>query len=309
MEEKKKAENGTFGQVPHILLYGLPDVPAQDKWALASLIGLTWLGTGKTDKEREGPYKLSLREIANITGVQHASLRSKGGKAPREGVLDRLQAIGYITFFDAKPIDRSTGKVGRKQTYLIIHLERIWKDNAAFVETWNKPSPKPALWGTYQEVTVDEDNSHIVDEDNITVDHDNNDVDVDNDVVDQDNVTVDDVSTKSPTILTRPSQTFSEHTEADPSLNQNLSSGKKPIGTFYKLEPCIKDLLLLSGEYWNRKDHIQRLQQIYLECDIDDEDVFLSKVTAASKDAMKYNGNLEWFYQCLCSALHLEQAN
>ena len=107
---KKKAENGTFGQIPHIILYGLPNIPTQDRLALISLIGLTWLGSGKTMKEREGPYKLSLREIANITGIQHASLRSKEGKAPREGVLDRLQAIDYITFFDAKPIDPNTGR-------------------------------------------------------------------------------------------------------------------------------------------------------------------------------------------------------
>src|SRR2546427_5690007 len=132
MEDKKKAENGTFGQIPHIILYGLPNISIQAKWALSALVAMTWLGAGKTMKEREGPYKLSTREIANITGIQHATLRSKDGKAPREGILDQLQSIGYVTFFDAKPIDPATGKEGRKQTYLHIHLERIWADNIRF---------------------------------------------------------------------------------------------------------------------------------------------------------------------------------
>lgn len=300
---KKKAENGTFGQIPHLILYGMPDVPIQDKWALSALIAMTWLNAGKTMKEQEGPYKLSLREIANITGLQHASLRSKDGKAPRVGVLDRLQEIGYITFFDAKPIDPVTRNGGRTQTYLYVHLERIWKDNAAFVETWNKPLPKPALWGSYTEVTVDEDNSHTVAHDNTTVDVDNSDVDQDTNIVDQDNVTVDDVSTKSPTI-SKESQTLPENTEVDPSLNQY--SGKKPIGAYY-LEPCIKDLLKSAGEYWKRREHTQRLAQLYLECSLEDEEDFKAKVTYASKETMKYGGDIEYFYRCLERAVRREQ--
>ncbi len=301
---KKKAENGTFGQIPHIVLYGLPDVPATAKWTLASLIGMTWLGTGKTMKEREGPYKLSLREIATIAGVKHTMLRNREGKEPREGILDQLQAIGYVSFFDAKPIDPTTRKEGRKQTYLTIHLERIWRDNITFTNAWDKPAHKPVLWGTYKEDTVSEGNSHTVSDANNEVSEGNSNVSQGNNTVSEMRVTVSGLSTNSPTI-TRPPQSFSKHTEVDPLINQNLPSGKKPIGTFYKLEPCIKDLLNAAGQWWNRREHIQSLQQIYQECAIDDEDVFLSKVTMASKEAMKYGGNLEWFYQCLCSALHV----
>lgn len=301
---KKKAENGTFGQIPHIVLYGLPDLPVQDKWALSALIGMAWLSNGKTDKEREGPYKLSTREISNITGIQHATLRSKEGKAPRVGVLDRLQETGYITFFDAKPIDPTTGKEGRMQTYLYVHLERIWKDNAKFVETWNKPAHKPALWMSYKEVTVDHDNSNIVDEDNTTVDVDSSDVDHDNVTVDEDNVTVDNVSSKSPTISSIPLQTFSKNTEVDPSLNQNPPATKKPI-TAYFLESYIKDLLKAAGEYWNRKEHTQRLVQIYLDCDLEDEEIFKDRIIKASNEAMMFDSNLEWFYQCLYKSLKL----
>ena len=75
--------------------------------------------------------------------------------------------------------------------------------------------PKPALWGTYKEVTVDVDNTVIVDDPTHAVDQDNNNVDVDNDIVDQDDVTVDGVSSNSPT-KSRSLQTFSTCEIASP---------------------------------------------------------------------------------------------
>ncbi len=88
-----------FTQCPNIILYGLPDVAIRDKWALLSLVGICWnRNKGNTTlKELEGPYKLSLREIEALTGIQHNVLRKTAGKNPREGVLDRLQSLGYIT--------------------------------------------------------------------------------------------------------------------------------------------------------------------------------------------------------------------
>jgi hypothetical protein len=107
------------------------------------------------------------------------------------------------------------------------------------------------------------------------------------------------VSTKSPTILSRSLQTSSKNTEADPSLNQNQSLGKKPIEAFY-LEPCIKDLLKSADEYWNRREHTHRLAQIYRDCALEDEEVFKSKVLKASREAMQYfEGDIEYFYKYL----------
>ncbi len=245
-------------------------------------------------KEREGPYKLSLREIAAITGVKHTMLRNREGKDPREGILDQLQAIGYVTFFDAKPIDPTTGKEGRTQTYLHIHLERIWSDNTRFVESWDKPAHKPVLWGTYREVTVSEGNSPTVSDANNDVSEGNSNVSEGNDVVSDANVTVSGLSTNSPTIDSRSLQTLSKNTEVNPSLSQN----KKPIGAFY-LEPYVKDLLKAAGEYWNRKAHTQRIAQLYLDCPLEDEEIFKSKVTQASREAMKHGSDMEYFYHCL----------
>jgi hypothetical protein len=143
MHEEKVSHVG-FLRCPNLILYGLPDVQPSDKWLLLSLMGLCWnrQKIGKSLKELEGPYQFSLRQIAAIGGVAHATLRSKEGKNPREGSLDRLQALGYITIFDACPINEMTKSVGRKQTYLYIHLQKIWDDNAAFMEKWNIPSSK-----------------------------------------------------------------------------------------------------------------------------------------------------------------------
>jgi len=78
------------------------------------------------------------------------------------------------------------------------------------------------------------------------------------------------------------------------SFNQsnNLSSEKKPIGPFY-LEPYVKDLLKATDEYWNRKAHTQRLAQMYLVCSLEDEEVFKSKVSRVSNEALTFNTGLE----------------
>lgn len=152
MEDEKKADNGSFNKDPHLIIYGMPDVPIQDKWVLLALMGMCWdrKKLGMTMKDLEGPYKLSLREIASITGVKHNLLRSTGGKDPRIGILDRWQETGYLTIEDARPIDEMTGKPGRLQTYLYIHLEKIWADNATFTESWHRPPgrlvPKNSLF-------------------------------------------------------------------------------------------------------------------------------------------------------------------
>jgi hypothetical protein len=115
-----------FSLIPNFILYGLPHLPLQDRWTLLTLVGCC---------PDNGPYKLSTREIAAITGVKHNTLRSMEGKTPREGILERLQRVtGYITLVEGKPINLVTRITGRAQTYIYIHHEKIWRDNSAFFE-------------------------------------------------------------------------------------------------------------------------------------------------------------------------------
>lgn len=182
----------SFLQCPNVLLYGRPDLAIQDKWSLAALMGLCWdrYKVGRTLKELEGPYKLSLREISSITGVKHSALRRTEGKAPRDGVLDRLQAVGYVTVVDGKPIDPVTGKEGRTQTYLYIHLEKIWIENSVFSNEGRLPQNKMVSETSFKvidNVTVNVVNSpetgEIVNVVNSTVSYVNSDVNpVDSDV-------------------------------------------------------------------------------------------------------------------------------
>jgi hypothetical protein len=152
-------------------------------------MGLCWdrYKSGKTLKELEGPYKLSLREISSITGVDHTALRRREGKNTREGVLDHLQKIGYLTYLEGKPVDEFTGKEGRAQTYIYIHLERIWKDNEAFSKENRLPSNRLVAVSSF----------HIVDQNNTTVDDNNSDVDQNNTTVVENNHTVVNASSNS----------------------------------------------------------------------------------------------------------------
>lgn len=160
---------------------------------MLSLMSLCWDRSGENSKsleELEGPYQLSLREIATITHIDHTALRNRQGKAPRLGILDHLQQIRYVTIRTGRPIDDITGEPGREQIYLYIHLRKIWEDNETFAENWRVP--KNRLVAPYQvEFT------NTVDENNVSVDHVNSHGDTANTHVDQNNTTVDDASTNS----------------------------------------------------------------------------------------------------------------
>lgn len=160
---------------------------------MLSLMSLCWDRSGENSKsleELEGPYQLSLREIATITHIDHTALRNRQGKAPRLGILDHLQQIRYVTIRTGRPIDDITGEPGREQIYLYIHLRKIWEDNETFAENWR--APKNRLVAPYQvEFT------NTVDENNSSVDHVNSHGDTANTHVDQNNTTVDDASTNS----------------------------------------------------------------------------------------------------------------
>lgn len=190
-----------FERCPNIILYGLPGVAVQDRWALLALVGYCHVGMHPdwTLDELEGPYKLSLREIATLTGIDHTALRKRGGKDKRDGVLDRLQQLGYVTIIDARSIDEITGKAtGKPQTYLYIHLRKLWEDNLQFNETHRMPVGRPVNprdievvvnacvdVGNTQNIpsTVDQGNTYV-DDNNTVVDHVNKNVDRGNNRVD-----------------------------------------------------------------------------------------------------------------------------
>lgn len=145
-----------FTQCPNILIHGLPDLSIHERWAMLSLMSLCWDRSGTNSKsleELEGPYKLSLRDISNITGIDHTSLRNRQGKTPRIGILDHLQQIRYVTIRTGRPIDDFSGEPGREQIYLYIHLRKIWEDNETFAENWR--APKNRLVAPYQVEFVD----------------------------------------------------------------------------------------------------------------------------------------------------------
>lgn len=307
MEGEKRAKNGTFNQDPHMIIYGLPDVAIQDKWALLALMGMCWdrRRLGMTMKDLEGPYKLSLREIASITGIKHNALRKTEGKNPRLGVLDRLQNLGYVTVIDARPIDEATGKPGRLQTYLYVHMEKIWTDNLAFCESWHRPSIDSVHDRSLERV-VDSNNVHMVNSSetslivhmvNSNVHDANSNVHHVNNNGHLVNVTVHGVSSKSPPIHNT-SNTLEDKEDVSSSSIEKPSFEKTPIGLGY-LEMYLKDFLVEIGQYWNRREHAKRLQQIYSLSRLTDSGSFRSHVDAAIGRARFSDNPLEKFFASL----------
>jgi hypothetical protein len=226
-----------FTQCPNIILYGLPHMTIQDKWALLALVGICRNRSRgiSTLKELEGPYKLSLREIGALTGIKHSALRKTAGKNPREGTLDRLQALGYITLLEGKPINETTGNEGRSQTYLYMHLEKLWQDNLAFSESWRMPSNKlvdPNTFTTIAESTVHHvtDTVHHVDNDGHVVNSNGHMVNSNGHVVNSIghvvNHTVHDSSTKSELIHSNTDNTLKDErdTNSDQQQQTHLST-------------------------------------------------------------------------------------
>ena len=115
--------SGGFSQIPHVLIQGYDGLDMQDRYAVIALASVCW---------EERFYPLSLRQIAKVTRIDHTALRSRAGKNPREGVLDRLKRYGLIDFLADKPTSEITGNPGRAQTYICICYAAIWAENARF---------------------------------------------------------------------------------------------------------------------------------------------------------------------------------
>lgn len=318
MEGEKKSKGGTFNQDPHMILYGMPDFSIQDKWALLALMGMCWdrRQLGMSLKDLEGPYKLSLREIAAITGVKHNALRSSGGKDPRIGTLDRWQEIGYITVMEAKPIDEVTGKPGRLQTYIYVHLERIWADNTAFTETWHRPPGRLVEEASFERV-VDADTVHVVNtqevplighQGNTTVHHVNTDGHTVNSIGHHVNQTVHDASTKSDPIHSKKNKTERKKEDVSPSHSSTQISSQRPDVTSF-IRMFTRKFLLDMGETGNMMDvNLKDLQEIYYASGLDKE-TFRFEVERAISQTKMMKGNVDYFYDYLCNALNLEQVH
>lgn len=123
----KAAERGGFVQYPCQLIYNCPVLNRDDKWVLLSIMGVCWT---------EGPYRLSYRDIAALSGVPISLLSSvaaKDGKPAKEGIMDRLKRLEYIRCVMGKEKDTTTGKAkGNAQTYIYVNYTKIWAESLTF---------------------------------------------------------------------------------------------------------------------------------------------------------------------------------
>lgn len=93
----------------------------------------------------------------------------------------------------------------------------------------------------------------------------------------------------------------------DPFLDQN-SSSQKPSKTGFIKAP-VREVLqsIRDSEYRSEQYHFDRVHDLWLQCDVKDIETFRDKIYSAKSKAS--GGDIEYFYRCLCSALHLEQVN
>lgn len=250
-------------------------------------------GAGRTLKELEGPYKLSLREIASLTGVKHTALRRKEGKEPRDGVLDRLQAVGYVTVVDGKPIDPVTGKEGRAQTYLYIHLEKIWIENSVFSNEGRLPQNKLVSETSFKVVGDDTVNHVNSPETAVTVNHVNSTVSYVNSDVNQDN---NDVNVVNHTVNGASSNS------AQYVNTLNTKEDKKNTGPSYQSIPyfiksVIRKQSCLKGESQYVDENADYANQVYVVSGLDRmtfENLLTRAVAASEGRSMSY------FFDRLC---------
>jgi hypothetical protein len=123
-QTEKASERGGFVQYPCQLIYNCSDLNRDDKWVLLSIMGVCWT---------EGPYRLSYRDIAALSGVPLSLLSSiaeKNEKPAKEGIMDRLKRLEYVRCVMGKETDTTTGKAkGNAQTYIYVNYKKIWGES------------------------------------------------------------------------------------------------------------------------------------------------------------------------------------
>jgi hypothetical protein len=206
-----------------------------------------------------------------------------------------------------------TGKHGRPQTYLYVHLERIWADNATFTESWNRPPGRLVDEGSFERIvdaTVHVVNSpetpligHLV---NTTVHDVNNEVHHVNDTGHQVNVTVHEPSSKSDTRQSKKgkNERKKEESAIAPSL-RSPSIHSFTLSTGYA-EMYLKSFLREVGQLDKLKECAQRLQQVHAEHNIDDVKAFRDKVNSAAYSAKLADDPIEAFFKQLRGMLRVK---
>ncbi len=266
-----------FERCPNIILYGFPHGAVQDRWALLALVSYCHVGMHPnwTLDELEGPYKLSLREIATITGIDHTALRKRAGKDKRDGALDRLQQLGYVTILDARPIDFINGQpTGKPQTYLYIHLRKLWEDNLTFSETHRMPMGRPVnprdieiVVSAGVDVVNTQSTPSTVDQGNTYVDDNNTPVDHVNKNVDRGNNRVDDARSNSAQDYIRPIRQIKEKERPSPVFEIEDQEPEPPQREelSFSFKADITRTSNAFGEAHLSKDTREAITQIYNE--------------------------------------------
>lgn len=272
-DEKKKLKSGTFTQIPNVFF---------DTCSLPESAQILYLRLYRNIAYKDGSkFVGSIRKLSSLVRLSKSTV---------ERMLKKLEESRLISVGSELSLEQD-----RTVMTITLNPQELWILNKQHYEdgdvpNWDKVMPDAKVLSQIG-TKCPESGQHDINlgQSDVTLGQ-----------------TVPDVSSKDGTISISTSNNLNTEEEQS-DLNQNQSSGKKPIGAFY-LEPCIKDLLKSADEYWDRRKHTKRLAQIYLECTLEDEELFKSIVISASKEAMKHSNSLEHFYRCLCSSLHLEEA-
>jgi hypothetical protein len=205
-EPKKEARPGltdNYTPAANVLIQGFSELSISERYVAIGLVSLYW---------DEKVYPVSLRELAAKIQINHTTLRSRAGKRPAEGILDKLWRLGIIGLLEGKPT-AETGNKGRVQTYLCVNHRFIAERNSDCTQGKKAKTPR---------YTVGTTNSST---DETTVGSDNNTVGDTNDTVGSTNHTVVHVSVNVPPKNNKNSKNLEESfpTPEEVSCSQTLS--------------------------------------------------------------------------------------
>lgn len=163
-EKKKEARPGltdNYTPAANVLIQGFSELSISERYVAIGLVSLYW---------DEKVYPVSLRELAAKIQINHTTLRSRGGKRPAEGILDKLWRLGIIGLLEGKPLT-DIGNKGRVQTYLRVNHRFIAERNQDCTQGKKAKTPRYTVGTTNSstdEATVGNDN-HTVGDTNDTV--------------------------------------------------------------------------------------------------------------------------------------------
>ena len=163
-EKKKEARPGltdNYTPAANVLIQGFSELSISERYVAIGLVSLYW---------DEKVYPVSLRELAAKIQVDHTTLRSRAGKRPAEGILDKLWRLGIIGLLEGKPINE-TGNKGRVQTYLRVNHRFIAERNSDCTQGKKAKTPRytVGITNSSRDETTVGDTNHTVGDTNHTV--------------------------------------------------------------------------------------------------------------------------------------------